>query len=96
MEAGGGRAERREGTPLSTKLWYGAPSLAGAALTVPIAVHLAQFYSDTVLVAVVAVVAAGVSLTAFFLHPLRIRPARRMARDPVSTETVRVHLQAIS
>ena len=46
-------------------------------------------------VAVVAVVVAGLSLTAFLFHALRIRPARRLARSGVSTDTVRIHLQAI-
>jgi GPH family glycoside/pentoside/hexuronide:cation symporter len=58
MEAGKRQAERPECTPLSIKLWYGAPSLAGAALNVPIAVHLAQFYSDAVLVPLGYVAAA--------------------------------------
>ena len=58
MEAGAGREGQREGTPLSIKLWYGAPSAAGAALNVPIAVHLAQFYSDAVLVPLGYVAAA--------------------------------------
>jgi len=36
--------------PLSTKIYYGLPSFAGAALAIPIAIHLTIFYSDTVLV----------------------------------------------
>ena len=58
MEAEPGQAGRSEGTPFSVKLWYGAPSLAGAALNVPIAVHLAQFYSDVVLVSMGYIAAA--------------------------------------
>ena len=36
--------------PLSTKIYYGLPSFAGAALAIPIAIHLTIFYSDTILV----------------------------------------------
>ena len=46
-------------------------------------------------VAVVAVVVAGLSLTAFFFHALRLRPARRLARAPIQTDTVRRHLEAL-
>jgi GPH family glycoside/pentoside/hexuronide:cation symporter len=37
--------------PLGVKLAYGLPSFAGAAIAVPIAVHMTKFYSDTVGVA---------------------------------------------
>ena len=37
--------------PLGIKLAYGLPSFAGAAMAVPIAVHMTKFYSDTVGVA---------------------------------------------
>jgi len=46
-ESGPTRSER---VPLSLKLWYGAPSFAGAAMTIPIAIHMTKFYSDVVLV----------------------------------------------
>jgi len=36
--------------PLSTKIFYGAPSMAGAAMAIPIGIHLTIFYSDTILV----------------------------------------------
>ncbi|MEN8181201.1 MAG: glycoside-pentoside-hexuronide (GPH):cation symporter [Myxococcota bacterium] len=36
--------------PLSIKIAYGAPNFAGAAMAIPIAVHLSIFYSDVVLV----------------------------------------------
>jgi len=36
--------------PLSIKLSYGAPSFAGAAMAIPIGIHLTIFYSDTILV----------------------------------------------
>src|SRR5438876_411273 len=36
--------------PLGLKLVYGAPSFAGAAMVVPILVHLPKFYADVVLV----------------------------------------------
>ena len=36
--------------PFSTKIYYGAPNFAGAALAIPIAIHLTIFYSDTILV----------------------------------------------
>jgi GPH family glycoside/pentoside/hexuronide:cation symporter len=35
---------------LGTKLLYGAPSVAGAAMAIPVAIHVNPFYSDTVLV----------------------------------------------
>ncbi|HTO52574.1 MAG TPA: MFS transporter [Myxococcota bacterium] len=40
----------RERLPLSLKLIYGAPSVAGAAMAIPVAIHVNPFYSDTVLV----------------------------------------------
>jgi GPH family glycoside/pentoside/hexuronide:cation symporter len=41
---------RSERVPLWLKLTYGAPSFAGAAMTIPIAIHMTKFYSDVVLV----------------------------------------------
>lgn len=41
-----------EPLPLRTKLVYGAPSFAGAAVAIPILVHMPKFYSDVVLVPV--------------------------------------------
>jgi GPH family glycoside/pentoside/hexuronide:cation symporter len=46
-EAQQGRAGR---VPLGIKLAYGAPSFAGAAMAIPIGIHLTIFYSDVVLV----------------------------------------------
>jgi GPH family glycoside/pentoside/hexuronide:cation symporter len=40
----------RERVPLATKIVYGAPSFAGAAMAIPIAIHMPKFYTDTVLV----------------------------------------------
>ncbi|MFI5315178.1 MAG: MFS transporter [Myxococcota bacterium] len=40
----------REKLSLGTKLIYGAPSVAGAAMAIPVAIHVNPFYSDTVLV----------------------------------------------
>jgi GPH family glycoside/pentoside/hexuronide:cation symporter len=36
--------------PLGIKLAYGAPNFAGAAMAIPIAIHLSIFYSDVILV----------------------------------------------
>lgn len=41
---------KEKSLPLRIKLSYGAPSLAGAALAIPIGIHLTIFYSDTILV----------------------------------------------
>ena len=41
-----------EKLPLRTKWIYGAPSFAGAAVAIPILVHMPKFYSDEVLVPV--------------------------------------------
>jgi GPH family glycoside/pentoside/hexuronide:cation symporter len=41
---------RSERVPLWLKIVYGAPSFAGAAMTIPIAIHMTKFYSDVVLV----------------------------------------------
>jgi len=35
---------------LKTKLLYGAPSFAGAAMIIPIFIHMPKFYADVVLV----------------------------------------------
>ncbi len=43
-------APLRRTLPLATKLLFSAPSFAGAAMVIPIAVHMTKFYSDTVLV----------------------------------------------
>jgi glycoside/pentoside/hexuronide:cation symporter, GPH family len=40
----------REKLSLGMKLVYGAPSVAGAAMAIPVAIHVNPFYSDTVLV----------------------------------------------
>jgi GPH family glycoside/pentoside/hexuronide:cation symporter len=40
----------REKLSLGTKLIYGAPSVAGAAMAIPVAIHVNPFYSDTILV----------------------------------------------
>ncbi|HKC49924.1 MAG TPA: MFS transporter, partial [Myxococcota bacterium] len=40
----------REKLTLGMKLIYGAPSVAGAAMAIPVAIHVNPFYSDTVLV----------------------------------------------
>jgi GPH family glycoside/pentoside/hexuronide:cation symporter len=39
-----------ERLPLRVKLSYGAPSFAGAAMAIPIAIHLTIFYSDVILI----------------------------------------------
>jgi GPH family glycoside/pentoside/hexuronide:cation symporter len=51
--ARGAESERRAAArlPLGVKLAYGLPSLAGAAMAVPIAIHMTKFYSDNVGVA---------------------------------------------
>ena len=40
----------KEKLSLGTKLLYGAPSVAGAAMAIPVAIHVNPFYSDTILV----------------------------------------------
>ncbi len=54
---GAGRAEIRSEArvamaplPWSTRLIYGAPSFAGAAMIIPILIHMPKFYADVVLV----------------------------------------------
>ena len=39
-----------EPLPLRVKIAYGAPSFAGAAMAIPIGIHLTIFYSDAILV----------------------------------------------
>ncbi|HKN15037.1 MAG TPA: MFS transporter [Candidatus Binatus sp.] len=54
--AGGGKttaAHTAEPLPLRTKLLYGAPSFAGAAMVIPIFIHMPKFYADVVLVPLV-------------------------------------------
>jgi GPH family glycoside/pentoside/hexuronide:cation symporter len=49
----------REKLSLGLKLVYGAPSIAGAAMAIPVAIHVNPFYSDTVLVPLAWVALAG-------------------------------------
>jgi len=42
-------SRRSERVALGLALAYGAPSFAGAAMTIPIAIHMTKFYSDVVL-----------------------------------------------
>jgi GPH family glycoside/pentoside/hexuronide:cation symporter len=49
----------REKLTLGMKLIYGAPSVAGAAMAIPVAIHVNPFYSDTVLVPLAWVALAG-------------------------------------
>ncbi len=44
------REPKSEKLSLGLKLLYGAPSVAGAAMAIPVAIHVNPFYSDTVLV----------------------------------------------
>jgi GPH family glycoside/pentoside/hexuronide:cation symporter len=46
-----GSGGRREKLPLGVKLAYGLPSIAGAAMAIPIGIHMTKFYSDNVGVA---------------------------------------------
>src|ERR1700758_3395846 len=50
--AGGGTTahQTQAPLPLRTKLLYGAPSFAGAAMIIPIFIHMPKFYADVVLV----------------------------------------------
>src|ERR1700733_9378290 len=49
--AGGGTTHTvHEPLPLRIKLLYGAPSFAGAAMIIPILIHMPKFYADVVLV----------------------------------------------
>lgn len=50
LAGGGGTDETQATLPLGTKLLYGAPSFAGAAMIIPIFIHMPKFYADVVLV----------------------------------------------
>ena len=50
---------KNEKLSLGMKLIYGAPSIAGAAMAIPVAIHVNPFYSDTVLVPLAWVALAG-------------------------------------
>jgi GPH family glycoside/pentoside/hexuronide:cation symporter len=60
VSAKGPSSERRADArlPLSTKAVYGAPAFAGAAMAIPVAIHMPKFYTDTVLVPLGAVALA--------------------------------------
>ncbi len=45
-----GANRRDERLPLGVKLAFGAPTFAGAAMAIPIAIHLTKFYADVMLV----------------------------------------------
>jgi GPH family glycoside/pentoside/hexuronide:cation symporter len=49
--------------------------------------------ADPPLATVFAVVVAGLALTAFIFHALRLGPARRMVRDPLPGAVIRAHLE---
>jgi GPH family glycoside/pentoside/hexuronide:cation symporter len=50
-----------ERVPLRTKLAFGLPSIAGAAIAIPISVHMPKFYADDVLVPL-GWIAVGIAL----------------------------------
>jgi GPH family glycoside/pentoside/hexuronide:cation symporter len=45
------------------------------------------------LTTVFAIVAAGLAFTAFIFHCLRLRPARKMAANPIADEVIQAHLE---
>jgi len=65
-------APSSEHVPLRVKVAYGAPSFAGAAMAIPIAIHLSIFYSDTILLplGVVALVKALARALDAFTDPV--------------------------
>lgn len=77
---------RDERVPLGLKLVYGAPSFAGAAMTIPIAIHMTKFYADTVLVPLgflgiaIAIARAFDALTDPFIGWLSDRTRTRWGR----------------
>jgi hypothetical protein len=64
--------------PLSVRLSYGAPSFAGAAMAIPIGIHLTIFYSNTILVPLgfIALVCGGLCDVLPISHGLHHSPLR--------------------
>jgi GPH family glycoside/pentoside/hexuronide:cation symporter len=85
---------RRGAAPLTRRVlracgaWL---SLSGAAVAVTVW-SVSGWEREPAPVAVVAVVVAGLALTAFLFHAARLGPARRMARRPPPDELIRLHL----
>ncbi len=50
IDEGAQKAHSELPLPLMIKVAYGAPSFAGAAMAIPIGIHLTIFYSDTILI----------------------------------------------
>ena len=50
IDEGAPKAHSELPLPLMIKVAYGAPSFAGAAMAIPIGIHLTIFYSDTILI----------------------------------------------
>ncbi len=80
----------RERLPRSLLFLYGAPSFAGAAMLVPIYIHLPKFYSDGVGVSLgyLAIAIAAARALAFFFHLVRLHAARRLLRRDVAPAVI--------
>jgi len=50
IDEGAPKAHSESPLPMMIKVAYGAPSFAGAAMAIPIGIHLTIFYSDTILI----------------------------------------------
>jgi GPH family glycoside/pentoside/hexuronide:cation symporter len=71
----------------------GLSLLLSAAATLVAVNELTSPERPPALITVIAVVVAGLALTAFLFHLLRLRPAWRMVAAPLPVDVVRAHLQ---
>ena len=84
-------ARTAEPLTLRIKLLYGAPSFAGAAMIIPILIHMPKFYADVVLVplgylAMAIAIARSLDALSDPLNPSR-PPDLRSSGPPVMLDT---------
>jgi GPH family glycoside/pentoside/hexuronide:cation symporter len=84
------RGPRRLVTSVVIDMAIALPICLGAAALAVSGMRGAE--ASPALTTVFAVVAAGLALTAFLFHALRLGPARRMLRDPLPGALIRAHL----
>jgi GPH family glycoside/pentoside/hexuronide:cation symporter len=93
LERGPGSVVRDVLTPVAVAALSSAAAIGAAAALLFDSLSRSQEDQLRQGMAACMVVVAGLAITALLYHLMRIRPARRMAADPVDAETIRAHLR---